>query len=101
MNAPTPEEWLEQVHFYESLVGEHHWRQERMLRFVKPLAGSTRLVRPMVYLRFVSPAAGFELTYQAGQGISVESEWVAHPEEPAVMARIAQWLLGESVARPE
>lgn len=111
--------WEQQVEFYEDLISNHGWKQERMLQLVHKLlahpevsqlwpsnshealglAGceryEDRLEQPMVYLRYRSDAGDFEVYWQGGQGNTVKETRAADPGQHELISQILEW-----IARP-
>jgi len=108
--------WAENIEFYKELVTKYHFQQESMIALFPKLdeAGffekyypsnsheslgmsterefNLRLVKPMIYLTYLPKDGSFVVTFQQGQGNTVDEENVGPMISPEVLAKIDAWL---------
>ncbi len=108
--------WAENIEFYKELVTKYHFQQESMIALFpkldevgffekyypsnshESLGMSTerefnlRLVKPMIYLTCLPKDGSFVVTFQQGQGNTVDEENVGPMISPEVLAKIDAWL---------
>ena len=108
--------WNENLEFYQELVTKYKWQQEPMIELIhyfdkvgicekyfpsnshESLGLSTtdnyeqRLVLPMVYITFQARTNTFKLTFQKGQGMTLNEEDCGATLNALAISKIEQWL---------
>ena len=114
--------WAENIEFYKELVTKYHFPQEQMIALFPKLeeAGffekyypsnsheslglsterefNLRRVKSMIYLTYLPKDGCFVLTFQQGQGNTVDEENVGPMISPEVLAKIDAWLSADIVS---
>jgi hypothetical protein len=108
--------WKANLEFYQELVTKHKWQQEPMIELIhyfdkvgicekyfpsnshESLGLSTadnykqRLVLPMVYITYQAKTNTFKLTFQKGQGTTLNEEDCGVTLNDFAISKIEQWL---------